>query len=58
MPVLVDLFGALSAEQWKGRNAMIEEKRNSTVTLDPDFGRDLEAVIAGHQPPWNPQSWE
>ncbi len=24
--------------------------RNSTVTLDPDFGKDLEAVIAGHPP--------
>jgi len=31
---------------------------NSTVTLDPDFGEDLEAVIAGLQQPWNPPSWE
>jgi hypothetical protein len=31
---------------------------NSTVTLDPDFGKDLEAVIAGHEHPWNPPSWE
>ena len=31
---------------------------NSTVTLDPDFGKDLEAVIANHQRPWNPASWE
>ena len=34
------------------------KERNSTVTLDPDFGRDLEAVIASHQQPWNPPSWE
>ena len=33
-------------------------ERNSTVTLDPDFGKDLEAVIASHQQPWNPPSWE
>ncbi len=31
-------------------------ERNSTVTLDPDFGKDLEAVIASHQHPWNPPS--
>ena len=34
------------------------KERNSTVTLDPDFGRDLEAVIASHQQPWHPPSWE
>ena len=34
------------------------KERNSTVTLDPDFGKDLEAVIAGHQKPWSPPSWE
>jgi antitoxin (DNA-binding transcriptional repressor) of toxin-antitoxin stability system len=34
------------------------KERNSTVTLDPDFGKDLEAVIASHQEPWNPPSWE
>jgi antitoxin (DNA-binding transcriptional repressor) of toxin-antitoxin stability system len=34
------------------------KERNSTVTLDPDFGEDLGAVIAAHQQPWNPQSWE
>jgi antitoxin (DNA-binding transcriptional repressor) of toxin-antitoxin stability system len=27
------------------------KERNSTVTLDPDFGKDLEAVIASHQQP-------
>ena len=34
------------------------KERNSTVTLDPDFGEDLEAIIASHQQPWNPPSWE
>ena len=34
------------------------KERNSSVTLDPDFGKDLEAVIATHQQPWNPPSWE
>jgi antitoxin (DNA-binding transcriptional repressor) of toxin-antitoxin stability system len=34
------------------------KERNSTVTLDSDFGKDLEAVIASHEQPWNPPSWE
>jgi hypothetical protein len=34
------------------------KERNSRVTLDPDFGKDLEAIIASHQQPWNPPSWE
>lgn len=34
------------------------KERNSTVTLDPDFGKDLEAVLASHEQPWNPPSWE
>jgi len=33
-------------------------QRNSTVTLDEDFGKDLEEIIASHQQPWNPPSWE
>jgi hypothetical protein len=33
-------------------------RRNSTVTLDEDFGADMEAIIAGQQQPWNPPSWE
>lgn len=33
-------------------------ERNSTVTPDPDFGKDLEAVIASHLERWNPPSWE
>ena len=34
------------------------KQRNSTVTLDEDFGKDLEEIIASHQQPWNPPSWE
>jgi hypothetical protein len=34
------------------------EERNSAVTLDSDFGADLEAIISAHQQPWNPPSWE
>lgn len=33
-------------------------QRNSTVTLDEDFGKDLEEIIASHQEPWNPPSWD
>jgi hypothetical protein len=34
------------------------KERNSTVTLDSDFGADLESIITAHQQPWNPPSWE
>jgi antitoxin (DNA-binding transcriptional repressor) of toxin-antitoxin stability system len=33
-------------------------QRNSTVTLDENFGRDLEEIIASHQQPWQPPSWD
>ncbi|HEY3823085.1 MAG TPA: hypothetical protein VGL82_00935 [Bryobacteraceae bacterium] len=33
-------------------------KRNSTAMLDEDFGKDLEEVIASHQQPWQPPSWD
>ena len=34
-------------------------QRNSTVTLDADFGTDLEEIISRHQrEPWNPPSWD
>jgi antitoxin (DNA-binding transcriptional repressor) of toxin-antitoxin stability system len=29
------------------------KQRNSTVTLDDDFGKDLEEIVAGHQKPSN-----
>jgi hypothetical protein len=34
------------------------KQRNSSVTLDEDFGNDLEEIIASHQRPWNPPSWD
>ena len=34
------------------------KQRNSTVTLDENFGHDMEAIIAEHQDPWTPPSWE
>jgi len=33
-------------------------RRNSTVTLDEDFGKDLDEIIASHQQPWRPPSWD
>lgn len=33
-------------------------ERNSTVTLDENFGKDLKDIIAYHQQPWNPPSWD
>jgi antitoxin (DNA-binding transcriptional repressor) of toxin-antitoxin stability system len=34
------------------------KERNSTVTLDSDFSRDLQTIIASHQQARNPPSWE
>ncbi len=34
------------------------KQRNSTVTLDDDFGNDLEEIIANHQQPCNPPNWD
>jgi len=28
------------------------------VTLDDDFGKDLEEIVASHQKPWNPPFWD
>jgi antitoxin (DNA-binding transcriptional repressor) of toxin-antitoxin stability system len=36
----------------------ILKERGSTVTLDGDFGRDLEDVIIGHREPLNPPKWD
>lgn len=36
--------------------------RNSTVTLDVtldvDFGKDLEEIVASHEKPWKPLFWD
>lgn len=32
--------------------------RNVGATLDEEFGKDLEEIIASQQRPWNPRSWE
>lgn len=36
----------------------ILKERGSTVTLDPEFGRDLEEVINSHSEPLNPPAWD
>ena len=36
----------------------LARERNSKITLDSDFGNDLEAIIASHKQPWNPPPWE
>lgn len=33
-------------------------RRHSAVTLDSDFGNDLEEIINGHEQPWNPPCWD
>lgn len=52
----------LRAEHRSGRPItaiLVEAKqRNSTVTLDEDFGKDLEEIVASHQQPWTPPAWE
>lgn len=36
----------------------ILEERGSTVTLDSDFGGDLEEIINSHREPLNPPAWD
>lgn len=36
----------------------ILKERGSAVTLDPDFGRDLEEIINSHREPLNPPAWD
>lgn len=33
-------------------------QRDLKVTLDEDFGKDLEQIIVSHQQPWTPPSWD
>jgi antitoxin (DNA-binding transcriptional repressor) of toxin-antitoxin stability system len=52
----------ISAPRRSGRpvTEILEEarRRRSSATLDEDFGKDMEEVIAAHRSPWNPPSWE
>lgn len=52
----------LKAQQRSGRpgtEILAEaQRRNSAVTLDSDFGNDMNEVIASHQRAWNPPSWD
>ncbi len=34
------------------------KQRNLTVTLDDEFGEDLNEIIVSHQKPWIPPSWD
>jgi antitoxin (DNA-binding transcriptional repressor) of toxin-antitoxin stability system len=34
------------------------EARGSTATVDEDFARDIEAVIAEHREPLDPPAWD
>ena len=36
----------------------ILRERGSTVTLDGDFGHDLEEIIRSHDEPLNPPAWD
>lgn len=52
----------ISAPRRSGRpiTEVLEEarRRKSSTTLDSEFGRDMEEIIAAHSQPWNPPSWE
>ncbi len=51
-----------SAEPHPGRllseSIALAEAHGSTVTLDRDFGRDLEEIINSHPEPLNPPAWD
>ena len=36
----------------------LAEAHGSSVTLDGDFARDLEAIINSHREPLNPPAWD
>jgi antitoxin (DNA-binding transcriptional repressor) of toxin-antitoxin stability system len=36
----------------------LAEAHGSTVTLDGDFGHDLEAIVNSHREPLNPPAWD
>jgi antitoxin (DNA-binding transcriptional repressor) of toxin-antitoxin stability system len=36
----------------------ILKERGSTVTLDGEFGRDLEEIIRSHREPLSPPAWD
>lgn len=52
----------LRAENRSGRpiREILREakQRNSKVTLDEDFGKDMEEIVASHQQPWTPPAWD
>jgi hypothetical protein len=54
--------GIPSAEQHPGRllseSIALAKTQGSTVTLDGDFGRDLEEIIHNHCEPLNPRAWD
>jgi antitoxin (DNA-binding transcriptional repressor) of toxin-antitoxin stability system len=55
----VAVIGAQRPSGWPIHEILREAKeRNSSVTLDEDFGKDLEDIVAGHEQPWNPPSWD
>jgi prevent-host-death family protein len=51
-----------SAEPYPGRllseSIALAKAHGSTVTLDGDFGADLEAVVNSHREPLNPPAWD
>lgn len=58
-PVVVSM---LSVNGQAGRllseSIVLAEAHGSTVTLDGDFGRDLEAIINSHREPLTPPAWD
>jgi antitoxin (DNA-binding transcriptional repressor) of toxin-antitoxin stability system len=36
----------------------ILKERGSAVTLDDEFGRDLEEIVNSHREPLNPPAWD
>jgi antitoxin (DNA-binding transcriptional repressor) of toxin-antitoxin stability system len=55
-------IAVISAPRRSGRpiTEILQEARlrRSTTTLDEEFGKDMEELIATHRNPWNPPSWE
>jgi antitoxin (DNA-binding transcriptional repressor) of toxin-antitoxin stability system len=52
----------IKAPQFRGRSIdeciALAKAHGSHVTLDEDFGKDLEDIINSHREPLNPPAWD
>jgi antitoxin (DNA-binding transcriptional repressor) of toxin-antitoxin stability system len=57
-PVAVLRSAGPHAGRLLSESIALAEAHGSTVTLDGDFGRDLEEIINSHREPLKPPAWD